>query len=273
MPRSAKGRGVGAVKTPFSSGTSLKEGHGNHRSRDSPKPLRETWPCRGSSPQSQSRVLCHVDARVCAGSYSCSGIRLLWVIWSTLVESQCPEHRGTKKPQGPRGLKKAYRPPDPATSQTRGPAVTAEPCPRPPPTLPIPCPGSTGRPANTVRQAPGCLPFRRCEQRGRVRLGDLEQDPHGVELVVRGLDLGHLDQSDAQGPDVGFVVIRGVLHGLTHHHFRGHPEPTKGQQRLRPWPAQALLGDVGSRSSTSQHQAVGSLSNHDLHSFPFHCLP
>lgn len=48
-----------------------------------------------------------------------------------------------------------------------------------------------------------------------------------------GLDLGHLNQSDAQGPDVGFVVIWGVLHGLTHHHLGGHPEPTKGQQRAQ----------------------------------------
>lgn len=67
------------------------------------------------------------------------------------------------------------------------------------------------------------------EQRGRVRLGNLEQHPHGVELVVRRLDLRHLDQRDAQGPDVSLVVIGGVLHGLTEHHLRGHPEPTKEQ--------------------------------------------
>lgn len=70
-------------------------------------------------------------------------------------------------------------------------------------------------------------PFVWLLQSGRLRLGDLQQHPHGVELVVRRFDLGELDQSDSQGPDIGLVVIRSVLHGLTHHHLRGHPGENK----------------------------------------------
>ena len=70
------------------------------------------------------------------------------------------------------------------------------------------------------------LPLGRLFQGGWVGLGDLEQDPHGVELVVGGLDLGHLDQGDPQGPNVCLVVVRSILHGLTHHHLWGHPGHT-----------------------------------------------
>lgn len=44
---------------------------------------------------------------------------------------------------------------------------------------------------------------------------------------------------------LGLVVVWGVLHGLTHHHLGGHPEPTRGQQALRPWPPQAPPGGQG----------------------------
>lgn len=74
-------------------------------------------------------------------------------------------------------------------------------------------------------------PARRFHKRGGFGLGDLQEHPHGVELVVGGLDLGHLDQGDAQGPDVGLEVVRPVLGGLTHHHLGGHPEGEQGEER------------------------------------------
>lgn len=79
-------------------------------------------------------------------------------------------------------------------------------------------------------------PFVWLLQRGRLRLGDFQQHPHGVEFMVRGFDLGQLDQSDSQGPDIGLVVVRSVLHRLTHHHLRGHPEEKHhtGQRVLPP---------------------------------------
>lgn len=73
-----------------------------------------------------------------------------------------------------------------------------------------------------ARQGPPS-PFGRAAERGRVGLGNLQQDSHGVELMMGRLDLGHFDQRNAQGPDVCFVVIRRVLHRLAHHHLRGHP--------------------------------------------------
>lgn len=106
---------------------------------------------------------------------------------------------------------------------------TVRPSPGTPPPLPPPLP-PTAALRTPPGGPPGSLPLRGREQCGRVGLGDLEQHPHGVELVVRGLDLGHLNQRDAQRPDVGLVVVWGVLHGLTHHHLGGHPEPTRGQQ-------------------------------------------
>lgn len=82
-------------------------------------------------------------------------------------------------------------------------------------------------------QIPGCppSPFGRAAECGRVRLGDLQQDSHGVELMMGRLNLGHFDQRNSQGPDVCFVVVRSVLHGLAHHHLRGHP--ARGRARSR----------------------------------------
>ena len=68
---------------------------------------------------------------------------------------------------------------------------------------------------------------------------------------MRGLDLGHLNQRDAQRPDVGLVVVRGVLHGLAHHHFGGHPEPTRGQQSAKTRASTGASRGSGSRTSAS----------------------
>lgn len=67
-------------------------------------------------------------------------------------------------------------------------------------------------------------PFVWLLQGGRFWLGDLQQHPHGVELMVRGFNLGELDQSDSQRPDISLVVIWSIFHCLTHYHFWGHPE-------------------------------------------------
>lgn len=70
-------------------------------------------------------------------------------------------------------------------------------------------------------------PFVWLLQGGRLWLGNLQQHPHGVELMMRRFNLGKLDQSDSQRPDISFVVIRSILHGLAHDHLWGHPEKTK----------------------------------------------
>ena len=42
---------------------------------------------------------------------------------------------------------------------------------------------------------------------------------HGVLVVVGGQALGQLDGGDAEGPDVGFVIV-----GVLTEHLGGHPE-------------------------------------------------
>lgn len=74
------------------------------------------------------------------------------------------------------------------------------------------------------------LPFPWLFQGGRFGLGNLQQHPHGVELVVWWFDLGELDQSDSQRPDVSLVIVRRVLHGLTHYHLWSHPEKDTKQK-------------------------------------------
>lgn len=84
-----------------------------------------------------------------------------------------------------------------------------------------------------VQSSQRVSPFVRLLQSGWIRFGNLQQHPHGIELVVRWFDLGELDQSDSQGPDISFVVIRSIFHGFTHHHLRGHPEHKRRKSRLR----------------------------------------
>jgi hypothetical protein len=38
---------------------------------------------------------------------------------------------------------------------------------------------------------------------GGVVLGDQKEDPHGMEISVGGLSLGHLDGGDSERPDIG----------------------------------------------------------------------
>lgn len=149
------------------------------------------------------------------------------------MDSPCQEHRGQEKAWRAQVAQKGPETPRPRLLPHPGTSQGQENPGTPP--APSHVPRVAGPPAmqQTPSGRPCSLPLRRREQSGGIRLGNLEQDPHWVELMVWGLNLGHLNQSDAQGPDVGFVVIRGVLHGLTHHHLRGHPEPTKGQQRAK----------------------------------------
>ena len=44
-------------------------------------------------------------------------------------------------------------------------------------------------------------------QRGRVVLGDEEEDPHGVQVRVRGFPLRQLQRRDAQRPDVRLLSV------------------------------------------------------------------
>ena len=46
-----------------------------------------------------------------------------------------------------------------------------------------------------------------------------QSHPHGVDICIGGLALGHLDGGDPQGPDVCHAVVADLLD-----HLRGHPE-------------------------------------------------